>query len=142
MITEKDIESRMSEILTGAGYNVVANEIDEGFQKPAVFVSVYPSSAKLLSCGGSTEEVNNTIEIKYISALETVEDCIEVSHRLKELFLYQPFRIQDRNLTVEEIEFDIEKQVLYVYFDITFIQVVASKQEEYEEISEIQIGGM
>ena len=42
MITEKDIQKRLAEILTGNGFNVVASEVDEGFDKPAVFVTVYP----------------------------------------------------------------------------------------------------
>ena len=66
MITEKDIQTRISEILTDAGFNVVASEVEEGFNKPAVFVSVFPADAKLLSCGGASEEVTDSIEIKYI----------------------------------------------------------------------------
>ena len=114
--------------------------MEEGFNKPAVFVSVFPADAKLLSCGGAGEEVTDSIEIKYISALETVEDCIDASHRIKELFLYQTFDIADRHLTVEEMEFDIEKTALYVYFDITFIQAV-DRIEEYEDMSELVIRG-
>ena len=49
MITEKDIKTRIAEILTDNGFNVVASEIEEGFDKPAVFVSVFPASAKKLS---------------------------------------------------------------------------------------------
>ena len=45
MITEKDIQTRTAEILADAGFNVVASEVDEGFLKPAVFVSAYPSDA-------------------------------------------------------------------------------------------------
>ena len=41
MITEKDIQTRTAEILANAGFNVVASEVDEGFFKPAVFVSAY-----------------------------------------------------------------------------------------------------
>ena len=41
MITEKDIQTRTAEILADAGFNVVASEVDEGFLKPAVFVSAY-----------------------------------------------------------------------------------------------------
>lgn len=139
MITEKDIQTRISDILTDSGFNVVAGEVQEGFDKPAVFVSVVPASVKLQACGGATEEVTDTIEIKYISALETIEDCISTSQRFKELFLYQLFRIQGRSITVSEIEFDIEKEVLYTYFDITFIQAAPSR-EEYDEISDLEIG--
>ena len=140
MITEKDIQTRTAEILMNAGFNVVASEVDEGFLKPTVFVSAYPSDVQPLCCGGALEELTVSVELKYISALETVEDCINASHRIKELFLYQPFDIADRHLTVEEMEFDIEKTALYVYFDITFIQAV-DRIEEYEDMSELVIRG-
>ena len=75
MITEKDIQTRTAEILANAGFNVVASEVDEGFFKPAVFVSAYPSDVQPQCCGGALEELTVSVELKYISALETVEDC-------------------------------------------------------------------
>lgn len=140
MIIEKDIQSRICEILTDAGFNVVAGEVQEGFLKPAVFVSVFPADAKLLTCGGATEEITDTVEIKYISALETIEDCINVSEKFKELFLYKPFSINGRNITISEIEFEIEKEVLFTYFDITFIQGTP-KNEDYENMDILELGG-
>lgn len=136
MITEKDIQSRVGEILTENGFDVVANEVDEGFSKPAVCVTVYPSNSKLQLCGGATEEVTDSVEIQYISAVETVEDCIEAANSIKHIFLYTPFDIADRHLTIDEIEFDIEKTVLYVYFEISFIQTVDrdTKAEDMKEI--------
>lgn len=88
----------------------MASEVDEGFDKPAVFVTVYPSRTKLLTCGGATEEMTVTVEIQYISALETVEDCIDATNKIKQIFLYKSFDIQDRHITVDEMEFEIEKQ--------------------------------
>lgn len=140
MITEKDIQSRLAEILSDAGFNVVASEIKEGFSKPAVFISVVPSSATLQTCGGATEEVTDSVEIKYISALETDEDCIDTARRFKELFLYQPFDIADRHITIQTIEFDIENSVLYVYFDIEFTQAV-DRGIEYDDMSELILTG-
>lgn len=140
MITEKDIQTRLAEILSDAGFNVVASEVKEGFSKPAVFISVLPSSATLQTCGGATEEVTDSVEIKYISALETDEDCIDAAWRFKKLFLYQPFDIADRHITIQTIEFDIENSVLYVYFDIEFTQAVERKIE-YEDMSELILTG-
>ena len=140
MITEKDIQSRLSEILSDAGFNVVASEVKEGFSKPAVFISVVPSSATLQTCGGATEEVTDSVEIKYISALETNEDCIDAAQRFKELFLYQPFDIADRHITIQTVEFDIENSVLYVYFDIEFTQAV-DRGIEYDDMSELILTG-
>ena len=140
MITEKDIQTRLAEILSDAGFNVVASEVKEGFSKPAVFISVLPSSATLQTCGGATEEVTDSVEIKYISALETDEDCIDVSRKFKELFLYKPFDIADRHITIQTIEFDIENSVLYVYFDIEFTQAV-DRGTEYDDMSELILTG-
>ena len=109
MITEKDIQTRTAEILADAGFNVVASEVDEGFLKPAVFVSAYPSDVQPLCCGGALEELTVSVELKYISALETVEDCIGAYSRIKELFLYPTFDIMDRHLTIHEMNFEIEK---------------------------------
>lgn len=140
MITEKDIQTRLAEILSDAGFNVVASEVKEGFSKPAVFISVVPSSATLQACGGATEEVTDSVEIKYISALETDEDCIDAAWRFKKLFLYQPFDIADRHITIQTIEFDIENSVLYVYFDIEFTQAV-DRGIEYDDMSELILTG-
>lgn len=140
MITEKDIQSGLAEILSDAGFNVVASEVKEGFSKPAIFISVLPSSATLQTCGGATEEVTDSVEIKYISALETDEDCIDAAWRFKKLFLYQPFDIADRHITIQTIEFDIENSVLYVYFDIEFTQAV-DRGTEYDDMSELILTG-
>ena len=124
MITEKDIQTRTAEILANAGFNVVASEVDEGFFKPAVFVSAYPSDVQPQCCGGALEELTVSVELKYISALETVEDCIGAYSRIKELFLYPTF----------------DKGAMYVYFDINFIQAV-DKTEKYDEMNELVIRG-
>lgn len=139
MIAEKDIQKRIAEILTENNFHVVASEITEGFSKPAVFVSVFPAKASLLSCGGATEEITDSVEIKYISGAETVEDCIDAADKIKKIFLYHPFDIQDRHLTIQEIEFDIEKTVLYVYFDIEFIQEI-ERENDYDEMEFLQLG--
>ena len=82
-----------------------------------------------------------TVEIQYISALETVEDCIDATNKIKQIFLYKSFDIQDRHITVDEMEFEIEKTVLYVYFEISLIQAV-DNTEEYEEIKDLIIKGV
>ena len=46
----------------------------------------------------------------------------------------------DRHLTIHEMNFEIEKGVMYVYFDINFIQAV-DKTEKYDEMSELVIRG-
>ena len=62
MINEKDIQTRVAELLMENGFNVVASEKEEGFQKPAVFVNVYPATVTLE--GAAMEHVTDTVEIK------------------------------------------------------------------------------
>lgn len=140
MITEKDIQTRIVEVLTEAGFNVVASEVDEGFQKPAVFVSVFPASAELMTHGMAVEQVTDSVELKYISSVETVEDCVEVTRKFKKLFLYEPLGIQDRRITVQRMEFEVEGAVLYAYFDFSFIQQIDS-DEEYEPMEILNLEG-
>jgi len=139
MITLKDIKTRVADVLTENGFNVVASEVQEGFAKPAVFVDVFPSSVELLTCGGRTEQITDSVEIKYISASETMEDCVAVSERLKRLFLYNTFDIADRHITIQRIEYEVEDNVLYTYFDVEFIQA-RDVQEDFESMTELEIG--
>ena len=139
MITIKDIKSRAAEMLTGSGFNVVAYEIQEGFAKPAVFVDVFPSSVELLTCGGMTEQVSDSVEIKYIPASETMEECVKAAETLKELFLYRTFDLKDRHITIQRIEYEVESNVLYAYFDVECIQ--ARDGEEFEPMTELSLQG-
>lgn len=137
MISEKDIQTRITEILSENGFHVVASEVSEGFKKPAVFISVFPSKAVLLPCGGASEEITDSVQITYISSIETAEDCVKAADKIKKIFLYHPFDIQDRHLTIREIEFDIDKPSLFVYFNITFIQEI-ERENNYDEMEELQ----
>lgn len=138
MITEKDIETRLAEILTDAGFNVVANEVNEGYDKPAVFVTVYPSTVTAECC--DMEDVVDSIEIKYIPAVETVEECADTAVTLKRLFMHKPFDVSDRRLTIESMEFEIEEHILYVYFDLEYRQLYES-DDEYDTMEILEMGG-
>lgn len=138
MINEKDIQTRIAELLTEEGFNVVASETQEGFEKPAVFVNVYPTSITLENA--SMEQVTDSIEIKYIPAVETVEECADSAQKLRMIFMYKPFEVGDRRLTLQQIEFDIEDCVLYAYFDLQYMQETP-EYEEYDLIENIEIGG-
>ena len=139
MINEKDIQTRVAEILTENGFNVIASEVEEGFQKPAVFVNVYPSTVTLE--GTSMEHVTDTVEIKYIPSIETVEECADIAQKMRSIFMYKPFDIKDRHLTIQTIEFDIEKYILYVMFELDYYQETPNFYDDYEEMEELILGG-
>lgn len=139
MINEKDIHKRIAEILKGAGFNVIASEIAEGFKKPAVFVNVYPASITLLNA--DMESVTDTVEIRYIPSVETVEECADKAQKLRRLFMYKPFDVGSRHLTIQSIDFDIDGYILYAYFDISYQQETPDG-EEYETMENLKIGGI
>lgn len=139
MINEKEIQTRVAELLTENGFNVVASEKEEGFQKPAVFVNVYPATVTLE--GAAMEHVTDTVEIKYIPSVETVEECADVAQKMRSIFMYKPFDIKDRHLTIQEIEFDIDKYILYTMFNLDYYQETPNVYEEYDEMEELVLGG-
>ncbi len=139
MITEKDIKARLAEILTAAGFNVVASEVGEGFSKPAVFVNVYPTTVTAEFT--AMEHIVDSVEIKYIPAVETVEECADIASKMRQIFMHKTFDIADRHLTIHEMELDVNKYILYVYFDLEYYQMIENT-EEYEKMTELEIGGI
>lgn len=139
MINEKEIQTCVAELLTENGFNVVASEEEEGFQKPAAFVNVYPATVALE--GAAMEHVTDTVEIKYIPSVETVEECADIAQKMRSIFMYKPFDIKDRHLTIQEIEFDIDKYILYTMFDLDYYQETPNVYEEYDEMEELVLGG-
>lgn len=139
MINEKEIQTRVAKLLTENGFNVVASEKEEGFQKPTVFVNVYPATVTLE--GAAMEHVTDTVEIKYIPSVETVEECADIAQKMRGIFMYKPFDIKDRHLTIQSIEFDIEKYILYTMFDLDYYQETPSIYEEYDGMENLVLGG-
>ena len=140
IINEFDIKKAISDRLKENGYNVVASEITEGFQKPAVFVSVLPSNVSLLN--SSLEEVTMSIEITYIPKEETYEHCILTAKALKNLLFYNTLDVGARRITISDIDLDIEKNyILKLSSDIVFDQATSFPAEDYDEMEELELGG-
>lgn len=126
-MTEASIRKEISGILCANGFNVVASEVREGFSKPAVFVSVYPSAHEKLMCG--REQITNSVEIKYIPAVETEAECISVNEKLCNLFFYRPITIDGTIITVERIETEIDEYILSFMFELTYEQLMPCDTE-------------
>lgn len=136
MITIKDIQTAVSGILQKNGYNVVASEVQEGFEKPACFIEVLPVSVTLEN--RFTEIVTNSVEITYHPAIETREDLIETAGNLKRLFLYTPLQVQDRFLSVNEMTFDADKSTLIAYFELEYLQETETTEETLPKMENLQ----
>lgn len=140
IINEIEIKKSIVQLLTNAGFNVTAAEINEGLIKPAVFVDVLPSSVSLLNA--SLEEVTDTVEIKYIPYIETYEHCLETAQAFRNILFYNTINVGKRRLTVNEIFFEVENEyVLKVSFDLVYRQATSFPKEDYEDMEELELGG-
>lgn len=138
-ITETDIREVCVSRLAAAGFNVIAPEVKEGFDKPAVFVNVYPSTVTL--AGVDLEYVADTIEIRYIPTEETTQNCAEAAVKIRDCFMYRTLDVQNRHFTVESMETDIDDHILNVYFDVNYTQETPNG-EEYDTMEELRLGGI
>ena len=127
MIEIKDIQTAAAGVLQKNGYSVVASEVQEGFERPACFVEVLPVSVTLEN--RFTELVTVGVEISYHPETETREELITNADKMKHIFLYAPFAVKDRFLSVNEITFDADKSALIAYFELEYLQETQTTDE-------------
>lgn len=139
MINEKDIQKRLAELLTADGFRVVSGETEEGFERAAAFISVYP--ARIALEGPGMENVTDEVEISYHPAVRTVEHLSDTAQKLRDLLMYKPLEVGDRKLTIQEIEFEIEGLVLSARFELDYYQETPNVYEEYDAMEELVLGG-
>ena len=110
MINLHDIESAVTERLQSAGHTVTAAEVDEGFDKPTFFVDIFQNSVAVQN--PHMELVNVGIELKYIHDNPTREVLVKTADALSVLFTRTAIKVRDRFLSVYEITYDTENNVL------------------------------
>lgn len=128
MITVLEIQTAIAKALTTNGFTVIASEVQEGFTKPACFVNILPVSVELQN--RFEELVTDSVEIAYFPKLETREELVRVSEKIKNIFLYKPLPVEDRFLSINAITFDAENSTLYAQFNIEFIQETNIEEEK------------
>ena len=133
MTTEQDIKKIIVNRLKAAKYTVPASETKEGFNKPAVFVTVYPSSITRINT--DLEQVTDSVEIRYYPRNETNEECALTAQKMRKLFMYSTLDISDRHFTIETMDLEIEDRVLYVFFDLEYTHAI--EQDDDYDIAEI-----
>jgi len=132
MITLKDIQTAVADMLKKNGYTVTANEVTQGFTKPTFFVDVLPVSTALQ--GKAYEMVTVSVELTYFPEIETREELVRMAENIKKTFLYESIPVQDRFLSTDEIVFDNENSTLLAYFEITFMQESGIQEKTYPKM--------
>ena len=139
-IDETDIQKAVVKRLKDNGFNVVADDVKEGFDRPAIFVGTYPSEITRLC--GDMERVTDVVSMIYYPKAETRVQCMFGANRLRNLFMYSTLDVSDRCFTVEELTNEIdENNVLTSEFELTYNQHLPD-DTEYEEMENLYIGGM
>ncbi|MCK9479703.1 MAG: hypothetical protein M0R40_09455 [Firmicutes bacterium] len=137
MITLSDIQTAIAAKLTKYGHTVVANEVSQGYTKPAFFIDVLPVSVSKQNKNYETVTVG--IELTYHSEIETREEMLAMSERLKDIFFYDSIPVKDRFLSADEITFDTDKITLTAYFEISFMQETGTKETEYPKMKQLNV---
>lgn len=139
-VSEGDILKAIATKLSDNGFYVVADDVREGFRKPAVFVGCYPS--EIMRLPGNRERVTDTVEITYHPAEQTRIQCMNAANRLRDIFLYSNLTVKERVFSLEDISFDVDSKtcILTCDFEIVYEQFMPD-DEEYEDMEEMVITG-
>lgn len=140
-ITEEDVLKTVISTLKKNGFNVVADDVEEGYKEPAIFAGCYP--AEIVRLCGDLERVTDSIAMEYHPAIKSRVQCMKAANQLRNAFMYNYLEVGDRVFTVEDITFDIDTKtcVLTCEFEIEYEQPMPDN-EEYEEIENLDIGGI
>lgn len=139
MIDEKMIQKAVGGRLKTLGFSVTANEVKEGFNRPTAFVTVMPVKSELLN--PFRENLVVSVTITYHSQRGTPEECAEAAIKIRKGFAYEPLIVEERKLTIENMEFDNENNVLYVFFDLDFIQETINTEDADDMFAELEMEG-
>jgi len=137
MILLHDIETAITERLQSAGHTVTAAEVDEGFEKPTFFVNIFQNSAAAEN--PFMELVNVGVELTYHHDKPTRETLVKAADELTVLLTRTALKVDDRYLSVFEVTFDTENDVLYAYFELEFMRETSRLVQEYEKMQNIEI---
>lgn len=137
MIECKDIQKAVSGLLKKGGFIVIARESIEGGVRPACSIDVFPSSASRIA--HYIEEDTFSVEIVYYPKLETQEHLTDTASELKSLFLYNLLEIEDRKVQTYNVSFSKDGVCLVVECDYTIEQAIENVDEEYEDMSELNM---
>lgn len=140
-ITEEDVLKSVIFILKNNGFNVVADDVEEGYKEPAIFVGCYPAEIERLC--GNLERVTDYLSMEYHPAIKTRVQCMRAANQLRNAFMYNYLEVGDRVFTVEDIAFDVDSKecVLSCEFEIVYEQPMPDN-EVYEETETLEIGGI
>ncbi len=128
MITLVDLKKAVIQLLKTKipDVPVVAQSVEEGFDKPAFFVQVLPVNTTLMNQRLFTERV--LVVINYFPRNKTKEEkdavsleVLKMTDRLK-AFLFPNIKVKDRSITIGQIDSAETEGFLSLSFSVRYIE--------------------
>ncbi len=116
-----DLVNGLSKILKTnfPNYKIYADEIIQGFQRPAFHINLQPLSSN--NFNQYYREQNVLIDITYFSDsakdLQLQKDNFEMANNLENV-LNTDLKVLDRNLNIQELEFDVVDKILHTTINL------------------------
>lgn len=115
---------------------IFSPDVKEGFKKPSFYIQLLPISRERLSKYHFNRKVS--VVIYYHSDKHEELELLDIEEKLEEIFS-NVIRINDRTITIEDSESNIDNNVLHFEFDISYIGSLAEdKVHGYEEAELMQ----
>ena len=112
MIETGDIERAVADLLKSIGFSVVPVDAEDGFQKPACSIDVFPTGAEAQSW--YMEEDSFAVDVAYYPRRETQRELVRAAGAMKRIFLYTPLIIQSRSIDTDRVDFYREGMALHM----------------------------
>lgn len=119
---------------------VYTEEVKQGLKKPCFFVEVFPATFEVLN--DHMEKQNIGVNIGYLPEKYSQDEMIQVANTIKAAFLYHPLVVQKRHLSTYEITNDLDGDYLIIQFAYEFTAPPDVETEEFEEMEQLNIGGI
>jgi len=136
MIKLKDIIESVTSIIVANNGVVLSDEVDEGFDRPAYFVNLFPVS--IAKDGLWEENVTATVTIDYVPKIETIEECVRVSDILCDVFSGK-LAVCDRKLDIGDVAIISESNILTFSFELDFWRETNNNLPEFENMENLKI---
>lgn len=118
---------------------VYTQYVEQGFKEPCFFVDMFPIATNLINAYIEEDIVN--FNITYYPLADAQDEFIDVAKRLRSLFMYNVLDVCDRHLLCETMTFNLANGRLEVVFSYRFKVEVDTREETYEDMGSIEIGG-
>lgn len=130
MITLLDIQKSISRKLNSkfSDHYIYVEEVKKGKKVPSFFINIMPVNTDNFA---TYKDKLVNIDIMYFGKNETNEENLNMTNSLESLF-NMTLKIQDREITIQSLNFKTVDNILHCGFSLDFTDIEA--EEKYDDI--------